>query len=598
MVTELGPSDNALIWAPRSSDVAPGSPEYLLLQYALRETPTTRATLKPGETLDGLIRRLFFVDSAAHPRAYSMYLGELRRRNPDRQPDSRDLLVPAAPGYAASDTGSPLASIEGFDAALTAALRDATALVRSTSARIMADAHHDDHVIVPAVPGVQPTQQVIPLRNGASAPPAPIAKYVVRGILPAIHNQTADCERCRTCADVLGIDPSIGRIAGPLIVADTGVQRSLGVPESQVWRSDGDDRDLWPDDLANNLHGSFIYAQVAATHAGVLPVDRVYAVRVAKRDHLGSLYYDVPMTASVLAKAEVHGLGNLSKAAHTVVVNYSASGPLAVGDTVPIVSKGRTLVVAAAGNEGPANAYTAAEHNAFSAVNNPTLHLLVVGALDAQETPPRLAPYSNHHESKVDILAQGSCVCGLDGVQLNGTSQAAPMAATAAAILAGAYPTWSAIDIKWRLMSSAEVTPLLEARSTAGKLNLRRALRHEVAHVTGFWADTKQAFAFEAHGLVWGSDAAKWFAALKAENEARTLRLRRISCDQEDETSICFERMVYAKGIMGPVTLPRSATLLVRMGTEAVRIRADELAEIVLPLYNAASREGVTLSSK
>jgi hypothetical protein len=113
------PPNQVLVWTPRVNDVGSGSTEHDLLRYALRESESVQAIPRPGESVADLIRRLFFVDAIGHPRAYALYLEDIRRRNPGVDvAGTAPLAVPAGPRFAASSVTSTGVTTESLKHAM------------------------------------------------------------------------------------------------------------------------------------------------------------------------------------------------------------------------------------------------------------------------------------------------------------------------------------------------------------------------------------------------------------------------------------------------------------------------------------------------
>src|ERR1700733_5626648 len=72
------------IWYPRNADVGPSttSPDVKLLGSILALVRTQDYTVRKGDTLDYIIRKLFLVSSTQQPHAYSLYLNRLYQLNP------------------------------------------------------------------------------------------------------------------------------------------------------------------------------------------------------------------------------------------------------------------------------------------------------------------------------------------------------------------------------------------------------------------------------------------------------------------------------------------------------------------------------------
>jgi hypothetical protein len=226
----------------------------------------------------------------------------------------------------------------------------------------------------------------------------------------------------------------------------------------------------------------------------------------------------------------------------------------------------KILYVVAAGNAEGSNRRIGANY-VYPKFNGALSNLLVVGALNSKG---RLATYSRVSNTNVDLFAQGSCVCGARGksegdneLQLYGTSQAAPLAATAATILADGYPTWSAQQIKWRLISTTDFQDDLYQSGIGGRLNLGAALdyrsrlirlpthRSMVDKATYYISKNQQV---QLSGVEKNSSG--WHTLL--DGPTQVLRLQRIkSCSKGYS---CFRRILF-EGNSDVVSVEESAEL-------------------------------------
>jgi subtilisin family serine protease len=187
---------------------------------------------------------------------------------------------------------------------------------------------------------------------------------------------------------------------------------------------------------------------------------------------------------------------------HAKVVNMSLGGPPSDGtdplsQAVDRLSRGGTLFVVAAGNDGPSPSSITSPGAATAA--------LTVGAVDARN---RLAPFSSlgprlgDSAIKPDITSPGVSVvvaraAGTDlGVgdgyndgpigryysRLSGTSIATPIVSGAAAILAQQHPRWTGQQLKAGLMgTAADPVPGLGVFSQGdGRVDVARAVTQHV----------------------------------------------------------------------------------------------------------------------
>jgi subtilisin family serine protease len=142
-----------------------------------------------------------------------------------------------------------------------------------------------------------------------------------------------------------------------------------------------------------------------------------------------------------------------------------------------------TLFVFAAGNDTYNDDYTP-----FYPASCPSSNVISVAASDQSDWS---ASFSNYGPSSVDVAAPGTNIystipsgwlCG--GVAsiycwLAGTSMATPHVAGEAALLAAKYPTWTAAQIKARIMATVEQRGNWAGRvSSGGRVNAGLALAH------------------------------------------------------------------------------------------------------------------------
>lgn len=160
------------------------------------------------------------------------------------------------------------------------------------------------------------------------------------------------------------------------------------------------------------------------------------------------------------------------------------------------------VVVAAAGNYASAGAPSGV---LFSPANDP--FVITVGALDVNGSPAPAddfnAPWSAYGYTvdgfaKPDLGAPGRYMIEWvpkdaslaverpdavvkDGMELSGTSFAAPVVSGIAADLIGAHPSWTPDQIKGALMRAATVTNASSTSSGVGEVNIQKALEDTTA---------------------------------------------------------------------------------------------------------------------
>ncbi len=246
-------------------------------------------------------------------------------------------------------------------------------------------------------------------------------------------------------------------------VVDTGINASHDDLAGQTvdgW--DFVDDDATPQD--GNGHGSHVAGTIAAAGnnntglIGVAPDARVMPLRVL--DDSGSGW--MSDIAAGFEYAADHGVP---------IVSASLGGSYSSVLEDVIGSHPRTLFVVAAGNENgdDDNPRDAEYPCAF-----PEANVICVGASNQNDDR---ASFSNYGATSVDLFAPGvgilSAWKGAPNAYrlLNGTSMATPHVAGAAALALSANPSANSAQLKWALLSSADVKPALSASVTGGRLN-------------------------------------------------------------------------------------------------------------------------------
>ncbi len=272
---------------------------------------------------------------------------------------------------------------------------------------------------------------------------------------------------------------TVTRGAGATVaVVDSGVD--TGHPDLAAnllpgWDFVDDDAD--PTD--GNGHGTHVAGTIAAAEngtgvVGVAAEAHVIPLRVL--DASGSGWSsDV---AAAFAWAGDHGV-------RVVNASLGANG-ITRAERDAIQAHPNTLYVVAAGNDS-ANVESAPEYPCAY----PQANVLCVGATDFNDAK---ASFSNYGATSVDLFAPGTKVISTyprsfssnlvntisssDGFELmQGTSMATPHAAGAAALVAAAHPSFTALQIKTALMISVDPIPALAGTSvTGGRLNAAAAL--------------------------------------------------------------------------------------------------------------------------
>jgi Subtilase family len=242
-------------------------------------------------------------------------------------------------------------------------------------------------------------------------------------------------------------------------------------------------------DIAPDRHGTFNYTETVNSYFGPLDPADVYIARAAvptptiAQPNAFRLFMPAIFNSFKKLNERRTALGD-PPTLPTWVVNLSVYGKVDKQHSYAsgVIPHDAILFVAAAGNDHTENDLDTKIYTQFEDNNN----VLIVGALDSSGKV--VAGYSNHSHHFVDIFAQGSCLCAnaikVDPSQadtrnqLNGTSQAAPVAAVAAKMLAERFSPWRAEEIKWRLISTSDIPANLEAKGRGGSLNILRALQN------------------------------------------------------------------------------------------------------------------------
>ncbi|MCB0418958.1 MAG: S8 family serine peptidase [Bdellovibrionales bacterium] len=142
-------------------------------------------------------------------------------------------------------------------------------------------------------------------------------------------------------------------------------------------------------------------------------------------------------------------------------------------DAVEYAREKGVLVVASAGNDGRDNDQTPQYPANFKLGN-----VLSVAATDAED---KLTHFSNFGKETVHLAAPGWQIPTTDlnhkYLFSDGTSEAAPHVAGAAAILKAIYPAWTYEKIRERLIATVDKRPELAGKMVSGgRLNLRQAI--------------------------------------------------------------------------------------------------------------------------
>jgi hypothetical protein len=504
------------VWYPHTSDLSDS--ESRVLSSLLQLVKTTRYTVSKGENLDVIIRKLFCVSATQEPHAYTLYLQRILTLNPGVNQSTiypgTVLRLPSGPLYGATRITEELSWV-----------RQSVFAKLSTNAHGSSPAHHkrNDPVLQGRIArqlkpylfpdhldSITDDEAFAAARLKGLLPPADVEQYpeqklanmdpvelevgnspdslaamttlktlsppgrVFPGLIPmAKPAPSASCANtCTSLAAILNLPANLNLSGARLLIEDTGIGNDFAIPDSNyVYKgSKGDGIDIDP-----RQHGTFVYSEVAQSGwgHGPLPESQIY---VAKAAEVAGDVVGFPMRDVMLGwRNFVQTVGATSDgAAATWVANLSAAGiPDTTADPKPTTPYDTNLLlVAAAGNDGNPDAPS---KEIFDSLCNGDVNLLIVGSLNSSG---QLASYSNYHPTNVQLVAQGDCVCGDHNLaQIDGTSQASPIVAFAAAALASKRPTWLPQEVMWRLLSTADRLPSLKDRVFAGRVNLVTALR-------------------------------------------------------------------------------------------------------------------------
>lgn len=252
------------------------------------------------------------------------------------------------------------------------------------------------------------------------------------------------------------------------------------------------------DPMDDNRHGTHVAGTIGAVTdnnlgvAGTNWTTRIMAVKFLSASGSGTtagairaIEYAIQMDADVMNNS--WGGGGHSRA---------------LEEAIELAHDGGILFLAAAGNSNTDNDATPHYPSSYDVPN-----VLAVMATDQADDR---ASFSNWGATSVDLGAPGvdilSTIPGGSYDSFNGTSMATPHVAGAAALVWAEHPSLSHVEVKERLMSTAEVIPALSGRSVTGaRLDLAAALGGDddvascrsdqhtsIAYEEFFWSDGKE----------------------------------------------------------------------------------------------------------
>jgi subtilisin family serine protease len=530
-LAQAGPSRvYTYLWQPHQVDVGKADDNSRKLLIAvLKLSKPTSYTVAEGDSIDFILRKLFYVSQGDFPNAYALYENRLWELNHDLNEKStlhvgQIIVVPGGPQFSAirlwkEDEKKSLSyfrtlSAQAFDSssktdshlapfvtrALGAFVNSAKSSSPTTYQKIANSGIlraidltvHPESELAQGQPiNLYPTEEnaslVSDVRNTDG-------EHMYVGLFPADSPVPVNCTGCSSCQSILNLAADTPLDGARVLIEDSGVD--LGVLSGHNLQSMVIPQPLTTDfptqasaqDLTSDHHGTFVYSQIVkpstpadtALH-GLLPGGQVFVMRVARTVGAGAgqqySMSDILAGWKKLQEFISDPSNPINKgAAQTWIVNLSIFGEDTDStDLTPAPPKSdRLLFVVAAGNNNDNTAAALYAFSRFTAAGNPVLS---VGALGANGLR---ASYSNYHPQNVSVAERGDCVCGAPG-QISGTSQAAPIVTTAAAVLASRFPNLKPEDIVWRLVSSAvRQPPANTSESFGGDLDLASALKSNV----------------------------------------------------------------------------------------------------------------------
>jgi hypothetical protein len=613
MAPPHGRANFTFFWIPKSTDVgAPGSPDYRVLSAILKLVGTETYKVPNGEILDFIIRKQFLV-SSSFPRAYTLYRARILELNPVLQPDKLPagsvIRIPRGPKFGgtelakanipnalrpqmfsemsvkASGLNSPTrtnvldwsartlgAYVSPFKKATPSDVR-AAINARGLVAPIDVFKHPDSRL-----------KQAQGIDLTATAADESLIQQIVQaapqdlhtGFFPVDDSFPVDCNGCVSCSQALKLPPGLNLSRARVLIEDTGIASKF-IPSVQVLpQYSGDDGS----ESAANSHGTFVFSEIVAPGngdspqelRGIIPKASVYVSRVTQTT-AGQQTFSMSYMLQGWQTFQAQLIQDMH-AAKTGVINISAaSGPDPQGTQPPtILDTDNLLFVAAAGND---NSSTEPLRYAFGRFASPGTPLLIVGAQEADGK--KKAVYSNFSASNVHFMAPGNCVCGAPG-QLNGTSQATPVVSAAAAVLASQRSDWTAIDVMWRLVATADQAPELVDGVFAGTVDIGQAL--DTLMIVKEGTDSTISKVHRVSSLTFD---ANWMAQLHANSlDDSKLPLLRLYAPTMIGTQRCFSAVRYMQADHKQVCVDPNSVLSMSENGNKVTLHAQDIADVIL----------------
>jgi len=237
-------------------------------------------------------------------------------------------------------------------------------------------------------------------------------------------------------------------------------------------------------------HGTHVATTAAAESnnkqgiAGVCWSCRIMPIK-ALDDEGNGTYLDI---ANGIDWAVAHGAS---------IINLSLGGSYSntIDDAIKNAAAHNVIVIAAAGNEG-SNLDEVRESPVCNDGGDGSNNVIGVAALDDTDTK---ASFSNYGAGCVDIAAPGESI--LAGVfhdpshgftdyyaNFSGTSMAAPIVAGVAGLVKSQHPTWTAAQIRTKLLSSVDSVagknPAYAGKLGSGRINALKAVQGSSALIS------------------------------------------------------------------------------------------------------------------
>ena len=581
------------LWQPHTGTELSATDQDLLTQL-LQNAELRQYQLKPGDNLDLIVGRLFLVQTK-QAAAFKIYSDTVRNLNPNASwRAGESITVPVGPQFGGRYLPASLQQVhdEAFRRLSHYAVRWTRDEEFSTKTQDSISRQWrwllDDYqtksrdTIVRELAGlgvVGPVQERNPVkfRWWAQLQTVPLRKPINGALiasLPIPNDPVVPCTQpCTPCARRIGqTTPAAPSVR--VLIEDTGLDPHIpGAYPHRLYpiTANNDAPALLADDSPEQ-HGTYIYQELLQTGGGLLTPDNLYVAKVSK----GNIF-DLSATFNAI---QAMVLVPAASTAGVIVANVSAAGTIGKPSDPPpqIPALGQeVLMIAAAGNDyRPIDE----ERHIYGQFGGPETPVILVGALANDDSTP--TAYSSFSKDHVHLLAQGDCVCGSPNRSLSGTSQAAPIVTTAAAILASEHSTWTVSDIKWRLISTGDrQDPEWTARSLGGRLNAQRA-RQSGIHIMPKTGEPTITTAVRLDSA-WRDEWQTFSEQLRQDDTKDSNgAFLRLTDAKTNGTATCFRVLRYRRlPTDASFCVPNTAELRPKGGSP---ISAEELQDLILPL--------------